>query len=690
MTICIIVLLILTFINPKKFFGINKVSLYQKLNYITYFKLQEIFKENELSVQGFMHKEKLYYKEVNMKYNSINKEQLCYLLKSKIVKINTKDIAEVLKQEKIEINYAKILKNNEEESEVIIKILQYDYKNILKILSEKTIENKFLVAYCYYKTKDFVKAKKIMKDFLENTKSKELKVWCYHNIKEIEFSEKGYLDTKEVLGHKTEYFNVDLEKEYFKLYRNSYTEVYDEVFNKKTIRELMTKIDKYLLEAKNGTRKCFGGFSPLNNAKILVYEFLSYSVLNGYIFDTKEETKNIFLKYLEIVFIAYTNKSFENKNEMKFGDILEINKLDYLELYLMTRIPIEELKTLFQSYKIKKINVEEKHLNEYIQSFVNYVNNEEISCYTSWVLDSFLFIFSYMQLDKNQVYKIFDFFIKEESINRLKLSSIEKLCQFMYKNNEKILLEKVKEFTVLMIKSKNNHWIFSDNMALFLTYYFKKNNVTGVISKKQVDEFSSCFSGHHRVLIKIFLSTIVNLKEKESIKNDILVELDRNFDIVIYYNMVVYEMISNNEINIIRKYETKIIEFINKKFNILDKKQILLNSQSKKNLISCIINLNFENIITDEYKTKLKNIKNEVLEECLQKNNQKKIWEYSIEPKKYDLSKFEIEDLKYSLTRIGIKNLLKIDVEKKLRGKIVEYLIEEYPDDNILRGFLEI
>lgn len=656
-----------------------ETDLYEKLNYITFNNLKKIFKENKLNLEAFEEKDKNLNKIISLNLEFINEEQCNFLIKSGVISVNKKGVLENLKETK---NNCKInLEKSKKESEIIDKLLKYDYEYISKNIKNGN-DNKFLEAYCNYKNGDFDNAKNVMQSFSKNTNSNELKLWAYYNITLIEWTQKQESRFNE---EEKKYFNIDLKKEYSKAYGGIYTDIYEELFNRKTLREVRDSMDKYLTEANESKTTSFSGFSPLNRSKIAIYDFIYFGFLNCYIFDIQEEFTQIILKYIEITLIAYTNKNFESGNSISFfGNKVEMKKFNYLDLYLMTRIPIKKLKNLFYNYKIKRLDLEDGIREEFIEAFTNYLENTQSKFWNKNDIASFFHIFSTLELDNESIKEIFKVLNKNDNLKKIDSFSIRPLSIFIYENKEKIPLEELKKFLLGIFEVANAHWGTEINLIGFLTLYFEEQDIEKFVSKKQIDEFADFFSDRNKKLVKIYLSRIVINEDKEKIKIDILEELDKEIDITVYLFMFFCKIILISEKKLIEKYERKIIEYIKNELTPEKQSYIIRNIHIFEQPLLSIIELNLNGFSTKEFKNQLKNMKNEICEECLNKINKKAMWDYAINPEGFDFSTLEITDIVDSFSIEEIKNILEQDSENKMRKKMEKYLIEKYENDKIL------
>ena len=186
----------------------------------------------------------------------------------------------------------------------------------------------------------------------------------------------------------------------------------------------------------------FGNTTPLLARAILLAQDLFYfCTLNG-IYD-KYFSNSTYLetikKYIEILFIAYTNEKNERYSIFNGGNIL--NKFTYFDFYLMMEIDYSSLKFLCNQFKIQILNCLEKVSNTLINTLENILewrlkqdNRNYFLKIEEQLLPKILLLISKLNLNKEKLeylikiilqYKDSSIFFKKQ--NHLSLKILNKL-----------------------------------------------------------------------------------------------------------------------------------------------------------------------------------------------------------------------------------------------------------------------
>lgn len=662
---------------------INKIlkwKFYENLNYVTNNQFKKIIKAKFLNATSYELEgdSSILEKKITLEStNKIDEDRIVLAVRSNIIKIEIekeKQKINIMDEEKNKAILAKEKENKELEKKIIESFFKFDYNCIEELIEKKELKNIQLLSYFYVLKENYSLAKKILKDSLEVEVINELKLWNLFIIFNIEKIEKT--KTKNILNKEKEYYDIDLKKEYSKSFKNIDTNLYEEIFNNKTLNEFrdeMNRLKEKTRIGKNSTT--LGGFTPVVKAQILIRDFFNFCFFNGFIFIVYKEAEVIFKDYLDIIFMCYTNDQI-NDNFFPFGEVNEIDTIDYVSIYVMLHIPDKHLKILFEEYKISKLLVEEESIETFIVGLKNY--SEVI---TSELPSNIFIILNKLKLKPEQLLKMLSIITREEILNNLSYDNINLFYKFINKYAKEIPDKNFEEL-LLNVFSMKNHWLRSSGNTLIqvLTYHGKQKKIK-IKDSCLIETFLKNNNFDKNLEMKLNFTQIADDKFMNDIKSEALESLDKNFDISIYMRLLELKLI-NYDI----KFENKIIEELNNKFTKGKEKSILMNIHNYTLLTSHIISLNFNDLSTDNFKNRLKNLNNKTLEECLKKQNYFNTWCYILEPESFDLSKFTIKDFEL-LTVNGLKRILEKDESKQIFNLLEDYVTKKY-DDKFLKALL--
>lgn len=652
---------------------------YQNFNYLTEENFKEIIPNSKICLNNFGEIEYLEIKEKEIgnfsKYDFI-------LKKSNIDKV-IYDIEYNEEEKKYEFKEYKPFQNriNEEKSEKLEKYLENE-KKLLEIISnydliefEKFYSeidlNEMNIQFLVYSHIFFNKideAEKLVLNMIEKYKENLDNfhiIWYYYLLYQIE-----NISHDDLLRNKK-----NLEERYSKIY-NKKNQIYDEIFQNKTLLNEEKKIKKLNEKIKKeiGTTY-FGKLPPSQEAVFSIKELYRFQLLNGFFWKENSNYRNSLQLYIEILFISFKNN--ENIEGILFSNrINKIEKFEYFDFQIMLEIDSDELRKLFKNYKMKVLICDFEVKEKLVQLFKNVINllNQEKKGRLEFdvqLLEKILMIISKIKLKNEQFLEIFEKLIDFKYIVNL-LKGYERrdyrnieyrdlrfdFLNFIINNLEFMGQENFNKLFHIIFKIKADTTIFEILSYHYTDKKYKKFSKSDKIIKfiKNNDELIKCH------LLKI-------LAEDYSIilKKEILSALEIKFDLKVFYFLIVEKHIEKLD----EKYTNTILEYLNKRINenysYSGKYEEIINY-----LIGIFINIEIENDISNKFK----NYDNEFFKKYLKKRNYENLWEYSLNKKNYDFSKFTESDLDF-FTKIGIKKLL----ERK--NESFEKLIENYVHKNI-------
>lgn len=429
------------------------------------------------------------------------------------------------------------------------------------------------------------------------------------------------------------------------------------------------------------------GYSAIEQAQIVIRDFLNYVFFNGLMINPFLNFYHIFMiKYIEIIAIAYTNiipeSDFLNGKENK------INEFEYIDILIMLQIPYKENIRIFREYKIEKINAGKETKKNIVEAFINFFENFfEKESRNRWIEDifsRFLFVFNSVELSKNEVNSIFNLIIDKNLINKINNCGLVELNKFILKKEPSVeLLEKM----IIKIPELENKYLMYDGAYLLLNIfeiYREKKGKEIIFEEEKLRKFyeNNFGDSSENYYVFFFFSVLLNKKNKNLFLKKYINKIIENFSLEVYYNIAVSNIVVKN-----KELENKIISFMNKEFT--EEKIIFLekNPHICNRYIGLILNLLLDDKVNDEFKIELSNYKNEVFYGFIKNNGFENLWNYGIDKKNIDA--LEIEDIKNFNENYILKLLKKSEI---LTNKTIKYLKEHHKEEdrkNLLSAFLK-
>ena len=660
-------------------------NIYKNLNYLSEYSLKKIKRSSQVLIEN----NDIRILEIRGNFEDIQKYEKVFY-KSRVKKITkrigkeTEDLYILFDDKKISDKNREIKNNLNElikiENKFCDTINNYDYSEF-KILAEKYLTNnenqeinKLIIVYGYMFFKNFKKAEEIIKtitkeDELKNV-TKEKIIWNYFikNIvmKNLEINEKNLEDDE------------SLEDKYYKYFRIQ-NQLYEEIFNYLTLKNLKNQMQKFFDKIRDEKKFSYIGMPPLIKVIFLAKDLFYFCSLNG-LYDkyfSNSDYLETIKKYVEILFIAYTNKTEENSSI--FNSKNKLNKFQYFDIYMMMELEYKNLNRLLFDYNINEINCEEKVKNKIIDMFENILkwreNFQTENLDQNETKDSIkkvLLVISKLNLKEEQFLRTLNI-ILEYNDNRIffeKTSSIvinfrnilSSYSQYLNKN----FFERI--FTNIF-KIKN----LDEYLVNYITYYFFNKNIEKIKKTEIVQVINNS-----NLKIKSYFLRIIEEDYFNELKEEVLNILKDTFDLEVYNNLLIQNYITPDE-----KYENCIMRILDNTF----KNEDILNSFYDSAIITNLFNLLLGNFVTKRFLNKLKKYKNTFFHTYIEKKQQNILWEYALNQDNFDFSKFTDNELKF-FTKSGIKNLLKKE-NKELSKLIKKYIKFNLPSNNVLEAYFE-
>ena len=660
-------------------------NIYKNLNYLSEYSLKKIKKGSQVLIEN----DDMRILKITGDFEDIQKYERVFY-KSRVKKITkriekkTEDSYSLFDDKKISDKNREIKNNLDElikiENKFCDTINNYNYSEF-KILAENYITNnenqeinKLIIVYGYMFFKNFKKAEEIIKiiikeDELKNV-TKERIIWNYFIkniiIEKLRINEKSLEDDE------------SLEDKYYKYFRIQ-NQLYEEIFNYSTLRNLKNEMQKFFDKIRDEKKSSYLGISPLMKVIFLAKDLFYFCSLNG-LYDkyfSNSDYLETIKKYVEILFIAYTNK-IEEENSI-FSGKNELSKFEYFDIYMMMELEYKNLNRLLFDYNINEINCQEKVKNKIIDMFENILKWREnlqkenlAQNETKNSIEKVLLVISRLNLKEEQFDRILNiileyndnhiFFENTSSIVINFRNILRSYSQYLNKN----FFERI--FTNIFKIKNLNEYLVND-----ITYYFFEKNIEKIEKTKIVQVIDNL-----NLKIKSYFLRIVKEDYFNELKEDVLNILKDKFDLEVYNNLLFQKYITPDE-----KYEDCILKILDDTF----KNEDILKSFYDNPIIISLFNLLLGNFVTKKFLNKLKKYKNTFFLAYIEKKQQNILWEYVLNQDNFDFSKFTNKELKF-FTKYGIKELLKKENEN-LSRLVKEYVDSKLPKENVVKAYFE-
>ena len=663
-------------------------EIYKNLNYLMGIHLEKILKNSQL-IYGDFTKEKIMIIRNEEIKDIVKCEEI--LFKSEVNRVilnsNTdkeKEFVPYLRKEQDEAEKVKEIKEELEKNRIVEEkfletIYNYDYKNFKSLINdylEKKDVNKYVIVYGYLFFKEINEAKKLIESMIEKKENlndkKEKIIWDNFILSIIEIMK--IMDTENNLNKDESFENIEenLKNKYFEYFKEK-TQLYNEIFNISTFEDVNNQMSQLLEKIRKNEMYLKLVTSYIDESKYLEKEFFRFCSLNGLFIFNIESIK----RYIEILFISYTNKNIKNqisKNE----NLLE--KFEYFDFFMMLQLNYNDLKKLFNEYVIKDLKCEEEISEKLIMLFKNifdWIKEDD----KKHILQNILLIISRLDLTEIQFKKIIDVILnyRNNSIffeNNSILEIAYNFRRMIYKNSKNLS----KKFFDKVLKKIFTINKIDETLLNYITYYFEEKEIPKISKNDKIEKFIN----KNNLKIKSYLLRLVDEKYFKELKIEILKEIEKKLNIEIYSFLL-----NQNIIEFIPKTEDKILEELDRIFQKkdIDIHNIVSYISEQGNILDFLLISGLNKRLPNSFIEKLKDYKNEEFFKSLKQNRLEVLWEFILQPKNFDYSKFTKNELE-KFSKIGIKNLLKIN-DKNLIKTVKEYVWNRIKDDNISEAYFE-
>lgn len=690
-------------IIEKKEIILNKenFTIYEDLNYLTEYNLKKINQYSQLFIDN-NNKRILKLKNDFKDFHKYEKILYKSKIKEIIINIDNKNQNILIPFDNNEIKFDKNKKKEKDnldnlveiENELIELICNYDYctfKNLTqKYINNETIEiNKLVIVYGYIFFQKIEEAENIIKIIIKEDKSrtitKERIVWNYfiNDIINKMMPKKKLLENGKTLE--------DIYYNYFRIQN----QLYEEIFKYSTLESIYYEMNEFFDKVRNEKRVSYLGTPPLIKAIFLVKDLFYFCFLNG-LYDKHFSNSNyleIIKKYIEILFIAYTNKVEEDS--LIFSGINKLKKFEYFDFYMMMELDYKNLDRLLFDYKVNEINCDTEVQDQVIHTFKNILywledideNNKNNFWNAENSLKKILLLLSKLELNKNQFDRIINLIIKFKNVNiffqKIPFFSeiIENFKELISKNS-KYLDRKFFDKILKKIYQFNN---LEESLTNHITYYFEKNNIKKLERSEKINQFLNKTDAKIK---KYFLRLFKELDFK-TLKKNILTDIKSMKKFKEDIHTYIF-LLSEKYIAPIESIEDRIFEIFNK--TLAQNKNLDIYSINSETILTgeileILMSLCLNHYVTDSFIVKLREYKNEQILKNLKHKGINNLWKYSLNQDNFDFSQFTEKELKY-FTEYGIKNLLKKE-NMDLSNIVKEYVKSNLPNDKILKAYFE-
>lgn len=637
-------------------------KIYENLNYITEDNLKKIIKDLSVSKSFFSNEGILTTKEITTKKMSEPHKYKDIFFKARISNIV------INKSEKIE--FKDLFSNDENINNVVNSIMTFDKNKFENSIKE--IKNNYLIAYGFTFFQEFQKAKDVIKQYRVQKLSKENIIWSNFILSNIQNEEQRFdFKNKD---------KIDLNKIYRKFFKNE-TELYKEIFENLTLNKIEQKFENYLYKIRGNKKSCHLGMTVIENSEYYIKEAFNHCIFNGISlnnFDMYKITK----KYLEILLIAYTNEVQDiEKFFGKDSKFEKVDKICYLDIFLMIQLNLNDLKLLFKDYFIDELKCDEscvENLTLSLKNILDFLEKSEEK--VREILEKIFFLLSKMSLTEKQSNKCINIILNDAIFFELFISNnilyrkiVSNFTNFLYTiiNN---LKDNVLKDLILKIIDKKDFIDLNSDLINFLTYYFKEKTEEKMTESKEILNVLKKSNSQ----IRLYFTRILEESLIQKIVKEEKIKLEQEFEILTYILMIDLKLITPNF-----SQEKLIIE----KLECLKLDNALVSTADVilKNIFYLLLN----NLVTSEFIEYMKNYSNESVIKYIDKKGFQNILNYSLDKKNFDYSLFNLCDFEI-FTKKGLKELIKnSNNNKELLSLLQNYIKSKNKSDIILEAYLE-
>ena len=400
----------------------KKIEIYKNLNYLTEHNWKKLSKYSEI----YIDKDWKRILNIRLEFKDIEKYEEI-LFKSRIKKVvqninrTEKEILIPFSEKEITSERKKEKENLEEIIEIEERILEtiydYDYQkfqNLANEYIEKKDVNKYVIVYGYLFFKKIYEAKKIIESMVkekEDLNDENEKIIWDNFILTI-------INTK--IDYDIRKNKETLEDKYFGYFKSE-NELFNEIFKYSTLEAINKEMNRLFDKVRIEKRASYVGTPPLDQAIILSRDLFYFCSLNGIFGNSFSPYSEFMKKYIEILLMSYTNKNIEVKNQM-FKNKNFLEEFEYFDFFMMLELDYDDLKKLFNEYRVENLKCKEGISDKLITLFKNILDsikedNEKFIDYKEENLKSILLIISKLDLTKIQFEKLVDTILNDKNSN---------------------------------------------------------------------------------------------------------------------------------------------------------------------------------------------------------------------------------------------------------------------------------
>lgn len=642
--------------------------IYSNLDYLTEANLKALIKNLnivEFNTDKILSNKKIasFDKENCLDIMELNK-YIEILIKSNIIQFNEDSSINTLK----DFNKMENLNKKQEKLEFLLDcILTFDRKRFIKFIEENNdIAKENLIVSGYIFFEEYNLAGEVLRSKLKEYQKDNNKikiVWTYFLLENLERIDPKFFFFEEVKK------KINLEKMYDKYFKRK-TNLYYEINNFKTLEKCRNEMYKTLENVKNSKNSSFFGNSPLVKASFIVRDFYKFILYNG-IPNNFLETHNILKNYIEILFILYKNN--KDKRNFSIGEILTYEKFEYFDYFLMLKISTKDLRNLIMEYNINELETNIEDFNKLLITLKNLLSlfkPEQIHFNKfRMVLENVFLLIHRHKLTQKQFDNFFNIVFQSEKFDVFYNDNIYKELQNYFiaildKNIEFVTDNMLKKIFSIIIKNRKK----SSNYVMgMLTYYYSIK----VSSKIRLTKALKTYFSKNDIFLKIYFLRLFNEEIKQKEINLLLKELNQNFNLKIYFELLRFNYI---EFNV--KLEENIIPALENTREI------------NENFIYLLCSLIEGNKFSSEIKDKLKNYSNGNFKKYLKKYELETEWNYYIDRENFDYSNFSIKDLN-NFTEYGVQQIIANGKNNKSFMNMLYKYLYSSTNNTILKGYLK-
>lgn len=658
----------------KKLVKKEKVEIYQKLSYPAFDNLKLFIKNlgdriyilgDDLlfdSLQVITRPLKVEEEKV-IKAEITEKSELERLIKFGVFYVNNDKIIDEYQHKEL-IERQKIYDN------LLRIILEYDKKAFEEYLNDNLwLRKEDITVSGYMFFKDYESAKVLLEESLKNYRrnnDKEKIMWTQYLLYGVKnkIKKRPYLYFEDI---------EKLKKEYRKYFKKE-TELYEEIFEQKTLKKIKNKLKYYLMELKNSTNSFYNvKKAKFEEMKFLTRDLYKFIFFNGIDFsnDTVQESITFYVEARVILYkqICEGKKKQQRLNIKSTTENDKLKSFTYIDFFTMFQVLDSNLNNILIKNSIKILSCNLITIKKILSILDNIIDIEDFN----YLVEKIMAIFVRLKLTEEDFNEFLNIILSSKFISKL-----SKYCFFQHyfldalKNNKKYLnKDHFKKIILKILENKEN--LISVIFKGIVNLYRETNGKT-----IEYDcELQKLLDGH-KLCIRAYLLPVLESTNYEF--DFILKELKNKFNLEIY---TILRMLSD-DIKI-KKLENNIPNFLTKifikewrfstEYNTVIRNLFLLLEKGKISVKMRKILKDYNNLIFINY-LKIRDVEN--------------IFNYKLQPDKFDYNKFSLSDLEKINSEEVFEILNKKGKNGELLKKVKDYVELKLEKDIILKNYIAL